>query len=91
MPTELPEWPIKPKKTDRYNHLFDGKVWKIHPSEFDYEEDELKSFSSNLKQAATKQGIYIRTFITLDNHIIVQKRGDDYVPKNILKRKKDAN
>lgn len=92
MPEELSAWPVVERKAARFEPLFDGKVWKVAPGEFDYEPDELKALISAIKLAACKREprVYVRCFVTLDDHLIVQRRGDDYVPRSTPTTRKAA-
>ena len=81
MPVLVPEgFPEKPKAQERYRELFDGQCWKVAPSEYEYELDEMKAFIASMKSAAHAQKVYIRTWETLDGHVLVQRRPLDYKP-----------
>jgi hypothetical protein len=84
----LKEFPLKEKKRNKYHQYYDGQCWKISPTEHDYDIEDIKAFLQALKAEAYHLGIYIKTFITLDNHIILQKRPDDYIPKRIVRKNK---
>ena len=89
MPIELSEFPVKEKKQDRYKSLFDGKMWKVHPSEYDYDVEDIKAFIASIKNSAAKQKIYLKTFITADDHVILSKQPDGYIPRKITRKKKE--
>lgn len=85
MPEVLKEWPVKPKKADRFAGLLDGKIYRVKPDEFDCDTaDDLKK---EIKYAAAKLHIYIRLFVTLDGHLVVSRQPNDYVPKHRRKKK----
>jgi hypothetical protein len=89
MPPELlPQFPEKDNKKEKYKELFDGQCWKVSPEDYDYEISEMKAFISHMKVCAKAQGFYLRMFITVDDHVILQIRTSDYVPRTFGGRKK---
>lgn len=83
----LEKFPEKEPKEIKYASLFDGRCWKVNPTEYDYDAEDIKQFIGSLKMYAKKAGIFIRTFQTLDGHVILQRRPTDYIPKVRAPRK----
>lgn len=83
MPEVLKEWPVKPKNADRFNELFDGKIYRVEPAEFDC--DTAEELAKAIKYAATKvtPRRYVRLFVTLDGHVVVSRQPSDYVPRSV--------
>lgn len=86
MPEILNEWPLKPTVWSKYYSLFDGKIYKVSPDEFDCEDAaelkrQLKYSNSIWNRDNPKNKIYIRLFITADEHVIISKQPDGYKPK----------
>lgn len=94
MPTLVPTgFPLRerehdPKRYAQYESLFDGQCWKVSPDEYDYSVAEIRNFVSTLKRAAHAMGYYLRTSLTLDNHVLIERRPIGYTPRK--QGKKDA-
>lgn len=92
-PVLLDKFPEKEPNHSKFVSLFDGQCWKVDPQDYDYNPSEVKAFVSALKSAVGKLKLYIRTFVTIDDHVIVQRRPLDYTPTRggcVRKKKSDA-
>lgn len=77
----------KPRPTGKFDSILDGKIWKVLPSEFDYEDENPKAFMAAVKVAAKREkNRYVLCNTVLSGHVILQMQAEDYVPSMLQAR-----
>jgi hypothetical protein len=99
MPEELDSFQFTRRKNARvigkYDSILDEKVWKVLPSEFGFDDDDLgvTEFIKKVKYAAkVEKGRYILYNVLGNNHVVLQMQPADYIDpmwkaRNAKKRK----